>query len=55
MEENKIRCVECGDYKDSMSNCPKCGYYVCDWCMSGHINQYHGNSRDEREKEDDRW
>jgi hypothetical protein len=55
MEENKIRCIYCGDYNDPIVYCPKCGVPVCIWCLAEHLSGYHGKERDEREKEDDRW
>lgn len=55
MEENKVRCVYCGDYKDTMTACPKCGKPVCTWCLSGHLSDDHNFERGERERDDDRW
>lgn len=55
MKENVKRCFECRDYTDKMVDCPECNRPVCVDCLSSHLQEFHGNERGEREREDDRY
>lgn len=55
MRENVARCIECGDYTDRMVRCPECKSLVCEGCLGSHLQEYHGNDRGARERDDDRY